>query len=427
MKDFRAWINATPMWQAYFSSKNYRVFYLHSFGSAVAVRLAEIFTGVYFYTLGMPLHFILLFWALEFGLRGALCPLGPMLFSRLGSTRTVTFAYSAFLVYFLMVAATPFSMTVGFLAFALHSLAMSVYYPCLDGLHALLVEEETRGRQNSCELIVDSLAGLVAVAVGSLVLSRYPFYVLAVMVALLLALSALAVSRLEAVRQERMEFRDSYRHLASAQFRPFLSSWAAYALAVIANIMVVPLFIFIRVGKIETFGIVIAAALFVEIIVLALAGQAVDKWKRAGVLKSVLGLQAIGNIAYLFLGQSPVAAFGLSAYNTNAWNAVRNNLETGIQRIMSRNARPFVFAAAVQMALCFTEVVALSIFALVAWWDSRAAFVLIFAASAAALCHLRSFGRKSQMARAYTGFSEPALKGVNNVNGTLAPSTHDVG
>lgn len=369
------------MWRDYFADKNYRVFYLHTFGDRVATKLTEIFTAVYFYSIGMPLHFIFLFWGLEFGLRGVLAPLGPKLFSKLGATKTIAISYVSLFIYFVMVGSAPFSLKLAFFAFVFHSLAKAIYYPCIDALHAVLVKDGERGRQNSLELALAVLAGLVAVGLGTLILSHYPFMVLAGVVAILLVLSGWAASRLSTYSQPGMSFQDSYTFLASKEFRPYIVPFAAYSLAIIANIFVAPLFIFIYIGEIETFGAVIAATLTVELLVIIVAGRAVDLWKRKHLASAIVALQSIGNIGFLFIGNNPLQAFFVNAYNSNVWNAMRNTFETRVQSEANRSRKAFLFMASTQMTLCFMEIIALVVFAFVAFLNPGIVFFCVFASS----------------------------------------------
>ena len=369
------------MWRSYFADRNYRIFYLHSFGDSIATRLTQIFTGVYLYSAGMPLHFIFLFWGFEFGLRGLLAPLGPALFSKIGLTKTIYLSYALLIVYFLLVGSAGFSLPIAFSAFIFHAFAKAIYYPCIDGLHALLIHENSRGRQSSVEIALMSLAGLIAVGLGTVVLTLYSFWVLACIVAVILLFAGSVVGRLDTRPQTPLRVYDSYAHFTSSSFRPYLLPLGAYSLAIIANIFAAPLFIFIGVGTLETFGLVIGAALLVELAVVLAAGAAVDKYQQSRVAPIVVGLQSLGNIAYLFLKGNPVHAFAVSAFNTNAWNALRNNFETRMQREAKQSGSALLFMAAGQMALCFAEVIALSIFALIAYWHQLAVFPIIFIAS----------------------------------------------
>ena len=373
------------MWRSYFADRNYRVFYLHSFGDSIATRLTQIFTGAFLYSSGMPLHFIFLFLGLEFGLRGVLAPLGPALFSKIGLVKTVYLSYVLLIVYFILVGSAGVSLSVAFSAFIFHAFGRAIYYPCIDSLHALLVHEESRGRQNSIEIALMSLAGLVAVGLGTVVLTFYSFWMLAVIVAVILLITGGIVSWLDGVTPVPVRVKDSYTYLASQSFRPYLLPLGAYSLAIIANIFAAPLLIFISVGNIEVFGLVVGAALTVELLVVLAAGAVVDRYHHTRTAFIVVALQSIGNIGYLFLKGNPLQAFAINAFNTNAWNALRNNFETRVQREAKRSGSALLFMTAGQMTLCFVEVVALSAFALIAYWHQLAVFPVVFIASVVGL------------------------------------------
>jgi MFS family permease len=369
------------MWRHYFTDRNYFAFYLHSFGDTVGSTLASVFTGAFFYSVGMPLYLILLFFGFEFGLRGALAPLGPTFFSRFGITKTICISYGFFIIYFIVVGIAPFSLAVAFFAFIFQSISRAIYYPCVDALHSVLVHEESRGRQYSLENALSLIAGLVAVALGTLALSHYSFWFLAGGAALSLAIAAYGASLFRNISQgTSIKFQDSYRYLFSEEYRPYAFPVAGYALAIIANIIIAPLFVFIRVGTFETFGIIIGLSIAIQMFIFGIVGAVVDR-RNPKTSSWVTGLQALGNLAYPFMGTNPVAVFFVNAYNTNSWNALRNTYEPHLQRDAKRSGSPFLFMSSVQMNLCFMEIIALSLFALVAFLWGATAFAIIFGAS----------------------------------------------
>lgn len=368
------------MLRNYFADKNYSAFYLHSFGDTVGSTLAEVFTGAFFYSVGMPIYLILLFFGLEFGLRGALAPLGPAFFFRYGITKTIAISYGFFIVYFIIVGIAPFSIVVAFFAFIFQSISRAVYYPCIDALHSVLIHEENRGRQFSFENGLSLVAGLVAVALGTLALAHYSFWFLAGGAAIALLVAAYGASLFNVEASGNMEFKDSYSYLASKEYRPYVLPISGYALAIIANIIIAPLFVFIRVGKFETFGIIVGLSIVVQMVVFGIIGVIVDR-KNKKTSSWVAGLQALGNVAYPLMGTNPFVVFFVNTYNTNAWNAFRNTYEPRLQKDAKKSSSPFLFMSAIQMNLCFAEIIALSLFALVAYAWGAAVFAVIFGAS----------------------------------------------
>jgi MFS family permease len=369
------------MLASYFPDKNYNLLYLHVFGDRIGNRLLELFTGVFFYYLGMPLPFILLFFGLEFGLRGALCPLAPVLASRIGVRKTMALSYLFLLVFFFVVYLSHVSLILGFFSFIFQAISRGMYYPCVDTLHSVLVRNGTRGKQYTLEIVWTIVAGAIAVGIGSEVLLS-AFVPAAIAIAVVLALAVIPVFFMDALDfSSEITFVSAYKYLASLEWRENLLPIGAESLAIIANVIVAPVFIFTLVKTSSSFSSVILIGLLIEAVAVLIYGRMIDARGNKRTLGAASLIQTVGNIGYASAALLTSFLPFINGFNNIAWDLFSSNFNTRIQQKAHKYSHPLLFNTASQMTLCFVEIVVLSIFALIAWYFGTAAFVIIFASS----------------------------------------------
>lgn len=374
------------MFASYFPTKNYTILYLHTFGDKIGNRLVEIFSGVFLYSLGMPLPFVLLFFGLDFGLRGVLAPLAPVCSYKFGVKKSIILSYVFLILFFIALGFSQASLWIGFFSFVFRSLSRAIYYPCIDSLHSILIKDGTRAKQYTLELVWSAFAGLLAIGIGSTVLTHtLVFSLVSLVVVFILAIIPLLY--LDAIETASTTlFTESFKYLLSPKFRENILPLSAQAIAIIANQIVVSLFIFIVVKeKTSSFTSTLIIGILIQMSLTLLYGVWVDKKGYKKTLPIVSSLQAVGGIGYLFVRSIPVALPFLTGFNNTAWDMYSSNYNSRLQGKAQRSGEPFLFNTAVQMSLCFVEVITFAIFALIAWRWENAVFPIIFICSVISL------------------------------------------
>jgi MFS family permease len=365
----------------YFLNKNYTLLYLHVFGDKIGNRLLELFTGVFFYTLGMPLPLIFLFFAFEFGLRGVLAPLAPFLSHHVGVRKTMALSYVFLVIFFLMAYSARFSLTLGFFSFTFQALSRAMYYPCADTLHSVLIHDGSRGRQYTLEIVWSIVAGVLAVGIGSAALA-HAFLPAALGIGLVLALALVPVLYMEIPSVASVtSFFAPYQYLASREWRENILPIGAESFAIIANVIIAPVFIFTLVGTSSAFSTIILVGFAIEAILVLVYGAWVDRRGNKETLGVAGMLQGAGNVGYLLAPHIPSFLPFLNGFNNIAWDMFSSNYNTRIQQKAHKSVHPLLFNTASQMTLCFVEIIALSVFAFVAWLWGAMAFIAVFASS----------------------------------------------
>jgi hypothetical protein len=374
------------MFATYFSNKNYTAIYLHVFGDKIGNRLLELFTGVLFYHLGMPLPFILLFFGLEFGLRGLIAPFSSILVSKMGIRKAITLSYVFLLIFFVFIGFAHISLVIGFCSFIFQSLSRGIYYPCIDTLHSVFIKDGSRGRQYTLELVFTAIAGLLAVGVGSSVLAgKFVLAVVALAVILAIAIIPLFfIDKVETVFTNRVS--DSYKFLSSKEFRENILPFSGQSIAIIANQIIVPVFLFVLVAEsTSSFTFILLLSIIIEMIITLLYGVWIDKKGHKKTLEGASFFQSIGNIGYIMAMRASSLLVFLTGFNNTAWDMYTSNYNSRIQQKANKSSNPFLFNTATQMTLCFVEVIVLSLFALIAWQWGNVVFLTIFLCSIASL------------------------------------------
>lgn len=374
------------MLSSYFLNKNYTILYLHTFGDKIGNRLIEIFSGVFLYSLGMPLPFVLLFFGFEFGLRGLLAPLAPICVSRFGIKKSIILSYLFLVGFFILLGFGQTSLWVGFFSFIFRSFSRAIYYPCMDSLHSIFIQEGTRTKQYTLELVWSAIAGLLAVGIGLIVLTQtFIFSITALVLVFMLAITPLLY--LDSVKTTApVRFMGSFKYLSSPSFRENILPLSAQAVAIIANQIVVSLFIFIVVKQnTSSFTTTLIVGILIQACLTLLYGVWVDRKGYKKTLPIASFLQGVGNIGYVFARVIPTSLPILTGFNNTAWDMYSSNYNSRLQSKAQKSGEPFLFNTAIQMTLCFVEVVAFVIFALIAWQWGDAVFPVIFFCSVISL------------------------------------------
>lgn len=367
---------------SYFPNKNYVILYLHTFGDKVANRLIEIFSGVFLYSLGMPLPFVLLFFGFEFGLRGLLAPLAPVCVSKFSVKKSIILSYLFFILFFITLGFSQTSLWIGFFSFVFRSLSRAIYYPCMDSLHSVLVKDGTRAKQYTLELVWSAVAGLLAVGIGSTVLVHTFIFSTTVLIAVfvLAIVPLLYLDMIETI--PNTSFIESFRYLFSPKFRENILPLSGQAIAIIANQIVVSLFIFIIVKeKTSSFTATLIIGILIQMFLTLFYGIWVDRKGYKKTLPVASSLQAFGDIGYVLVRSVSALLPLLIGFNNTIWDMYSSNYNSRLQAKAKSSGEPFLFNTAIQMSLCFVEVVAFVIFALMAWQWGNVVFPIIFLCS----------------------------------------------
>ncbi len=383
------------MLKNYFKNKNYIALYLNSIGNNIAGALFSFFSGTYLYSMGMPLHFVILFFGLEFGLRGVLSPLGPIFSRKFGIPTTMLISYISLSVFFFIISLASTSLFISFFSFIFISFAWGIECPIMNFIYSMVVDNKHRGKQFSLNIVIGAISRMFGIFIGAMLIDKVNFVWIAVFATIISLLTSIPFFIfLDDIHIPKISFIDPYKFLFSKEFRENLIPMTGYSLSIIANESIAPLFIFILVGSFKIFGFIFILSILAEKIFTLLFGHYIDKNgnKKSVILSSIL--LSIGLFTYMFI-YNPLSAFLVSSYTQISKNMFFGSLETGLHKKMKNSKHSFIYSTAKEMSLCFSEVIYLPIFALIAYFFDKNIFAIVFLSGIFGLYLVRKFFRYS--------------------------------
>src|SRR6185295_7001792 len=303
------------MRSSYFTDRNCFLLYLASALDACTDGFTWFFAGAFLFLNGLPLHFVLLFYGLEFGLRGIFSPLAVIFSAKYGLQKTMLLGQSALVVFFITLGFAHSALPIAFGGLVFHSLARGIYYPTIGGVHAVVLDNTHRGKQHSFIFTLAMLAELCGVMVSTWALNANAYPILAFfmsIVALGVAVPFMFLKDLPPILS--ISYGELYSYLTSTEYRHELFPAFGFQLAIIASLIILPFYMYFRLGDIKVYGFIIGLAIIVQVLFLLIFGRAIDRipTRRSRHFASIW--QICGNAGVLFMS-GPLTAFLIAAYN----------------------------------------------------------------------------------------------------------------
>lgn len=353
----------------YFTSANYAGLYAHSFFRNTASSAMYIFTGAYFLKLGMPLPWVLLFYGLEFGVRGMLCPFGMAVFKKLGIIKSQSLSALLLLLFFVGLSFADQNLMIGFSSLLFAAMSGAIYYPFQDVIEAIYVKDDhNRAKQISLNIVMGSLGRIVGAAGVGYLITHHGFDWVLLMVSVALAGSILPFLRMTPHADISFHFtpKETYQFLLDDRFREFWQPFFGQQLIIIIRAVMVPIFIYSVVGELDTLGYLIALTLMIEKICTLIAGHKTDKIGARKTIRFSLGAYTLAMLSYGFLAKTPLSIFFVESFHKTALNifdsAFRSAIHNKARKTDGQNI--LLFGTGWQMGLCIGELVTLPIYAL---------------------------------------------------------------
>ena len=366
----------------YFNNKNYTAIYLHTFFYVLADSMMNIFSAVILYSLGMPIHFILLFFAVQFGVMGLLSPLSLVLTSRIGLVPTL--CISAFFHTTAVCLLSLGSYSHFFLLFSasfFFALKGAIYHPLIYGIHSMYVENHHRGKFNSLRNIFKILATALSISILAffliLDLKIYiPFFTISFW---LLAIACYAFFLEKRPLHATYSLKEVYQYFFSKTFRENILPFSMQAFLII-EMITIPLFIYFYFKDLKITSAIIILSLFLEAMVLFFLGRYIDTFSKKYFSRS-LALNALNPLIFLSSYVCPPLIYVGNMYHGISKNIFETSFSTKLQTKAKTVQDPLLFTTSKEMALCFAELFFLSILFAISLFLQEKIFVLIFLAS----------------------------------------------
>lgn len=370
------------MFRKHVENKEYFALYINSIGTKFASTIVLSLGAAYLFSIGFSLAAVLLYFALEFGLRGLTNPFSAKVAEKIGLKKSILLSYVLLTVYFVSLSFAKENHLVGFFSFIFHSISRGIYYPLKHFLQAQVVRNASRGKFLTLEIVINILIGIFATGFSSFILYRFTvFFPIAIIAGIILLVSYYIFSKniKDPKIKTKSKYTDVLKNIVSKEFREDIFPYFTFSINVVTNNVIIGLFLYYFLGDFKTFGIVMALTILVESVITLIYGFFIDKdhnkaTKRATILQS---------LAYVFLVILPKIPFGLfllnSAYRIT-WNLFDSSFTSKFHTKIKRRNN-LIYACSKEFILGISMFLILSVYSVIALYFESYFFSFVFITS----------------------------------------------
>ena len=245
-------------------------------------------------------------------------------------------------------------------------------------MQANFIENDTRGRFLTLEIVITAVCAAIAVSVATYSLAVWHTFLPAALLACaFICLSSVAVIKLLAdlPRETAASYKSVFANFKSLKFRKDRIAYTGFGFNMGFNNVVVALLVFFVVDSLKVFGTIMATIFIVEMLLTLIYGHFIDKKRLAS--NKLASLLQTGTYAFFILAVSPfLVAFIKTVYDLG-WNIFDSSFTARFhQKIMNQG---LVYACTKEVALGLSCAMYCGVLSLTAYvFTARA---VVFAAS----------------------------------------------
>jgi MFS family permease len=360
-----------------------REFYTFSILFSFASALITVFEPVFFYTQGISLSLISLYYGLHYTLYLFLLPLGGKFAARFGWERSLSMAMPVFVVYFLVLAWLPSHTWFFWWAWILLTVFKIFYWPAAHAELTKFSEGKNRGTEIAWMFAIARGVGVIGPMIGGVVAAVFGFPALFILAAVMSLVAAVPLLKTkERFRVQKLAYVSFWKIIFAKRHRRMVVTMLGWAEDLVAMVYW-PLFIFIVMGSVDKLGYVVSFNVLLMTLFGFFIGEVSDRYPRRVVLRINWPFVVL---SYLFrcVAISPVRVVLTDALSRISTVGVRIPMWCGLYREGKRTGS-LKYAVAFEMVLCIGKAAAafflVWVFAVSAPY---AGFVIAFMLAAAA-------------------------------------------
>lgn len=362
----------------YFFKKEYILLYLEKFCYSLGNGLIDIFGTVMLYKNGMPIYMILLVYGFRFGLMGLCSPLFITISKRFGIATCALLANALKIVGSYMILTGNSNNIILFIL--VMGLPGALSNPMEDAVSCKYIRTGHRGRYNgirSVTKIIGSAIASVIVTYGVVADNNNLIFGIVTLFFLLDFIFTAMVNY-----KPEIENKNNFKAIFNYILHTKSSLKTIYSLRTfhIIERLFLPLYIYIALEDFKLFSTVIIVSLIIQIIPIIIIGRTTDKnIKKTSNIVSILKIIVLS--IFIFAKNKVIISINKTV-NDNLEKAYDTNAQTLIQNVTKNEREDKAFLSTIgQMSLCFTEIVVLLIFALIAKIVDVEVFKVLFIGS----------------------------------------------
>jgi len=370
----------------YFHTKNYTAIYLNTLFQWPGRAIIGVFWTVLLYSSWYPIYLILLLYGYMFGLMWALSPLSPILMNRIWLIACVGLgSFFRLIAIFLLLNIWDISIIYTLSLFTFFALDGAIYHPTMHSLISKVVNNSHRGKMNSLNTIIWSLSVIVSVFISWYLLHIEETAILFFYTCISLSLWILSyIILLDAPKiGSKYSFGDVYTYFFSNDFRENITPLGLASFPIIEKFFI-PLYIFISLWSMKVLSYIVGFSIIIELIIIWIFWRKIDASdKKSFFWASVT--KSLSPILFIISPINPWILFTVKSYGEVTDKNFDNSFWSLLQKKAKKQKDPFLFTTAREMSLCFTELIVLILFAIIAYFVGTYIFLWIFLGSSLAV------------------------------------------
>lgn len=359
----------------YLYKKEYIYNYLTKFTFVFGNTIIDTFGTVMMYKSGMSISLILLLYGIRFGLMGLLSPIYIKIASKYGIAFCRLLANICRIITSYMLITNNYNLPIFILTMAL---AGAISNPIENAISAKYIDKKHIGKYNSIRLIVGAIGAVLATGLitAGIIYNNNTYTIIFITIAFLM--QVVFVKKLDYKPEDKKS--SSYKELLIdvVKIKTLVKQVNIVKAFDLVERFFVPLYLYIVLDNFVAFSTVIIVSITIQSIILFILGAYIDK----NMVKSnnvVSILKTIVTGAYLIAKNKIVLSVNNMFYD-NIKKMYETSYTTAMQTaIKESNKDNDKLATLSEMWLCFTELIELSILALVAYYIKEKIFILLFA------------------------------------------------
>lgn len=329
--------------------------YYFSLLFSLAQALVLIFEPVFFYSQGLGLAMIALYYAMHYTLYMLLLPWGARFAARFGMEQSLVFSTPLFILYFVALALLPKEPNLFWVAIGLLTLHKIFYWPAFYTVMARYGDGANRGTEQSWMHLLNYGVGVLGPLVGGLVVVAYGFPALFVAAAIVVAAASLALLKTaERDGHEELEYAAPWRVIFNSHHWRMVVGTLGQGEYLVHQFFW-PLFMFIVLGSAGKLGFVAALSAVPMVVTAFVVGEASDRHTPRRVLRWSTPFLSLAHVVSP-LATTPLKVLLAGGYRMMAASAVNISFLTKLYADGKRLG-PLKYLTAFEIVLALSKAI----------------------------------------------------------------------
>lgn len=347
-----------------------------------AIMLLALFIPIYLWKLGYTFFDIAFYFLVVYGAYFFLVPLGAKLAAKIGYVHTIALAMPVTVLFNITLYAVSVWHGYFLISAVVYALAKALYWPAYHADFAQFGSEPQRGREISILYVVGQLTIFGAPLAAGLVLHELSFgWLFAIgSILLMVAIIPLFISK-EKVYAHNIPFMKFYEvYFDPKNFRRFVTYLGLGEELVAMTAW--PIFMYLVVGDILTFGGVLTGAMLVSSLLLLATGKLTDKFEKSRVVQGTTLFYFLSWIPKLFIA-TPFGAFVADSFGefTKTANMIPFTAIVYEEARYDYNGKPIVGAVMFELGYIVSKILSALIMMLIATFTNDLRLILLAGAT----------------------------------------------